>query len=57
MELGSLVALADGLRLGQLDEVLGRDGNGLAEDADLNGSNRNSADLDIEENLGFKKRI
>ena len=51
VELGSLVALADGLGLGQLDEVLGRDGNGLSEDADHNGSDRNSADFDVEENL------
>ena len=51
VELGSLVALTDGLLLGQLDEVLGRDGNGLSEDADHNGSDRNSADFDVEENL------
>ena len=51
VELGSLVALTDGLLLGQLDEVLGGDGNSLAEDADLNGSGRNAANFDVEEDL------
>ena len=54
VELGSLVALTDGLLLGQLDEVLGGDGNSLAEDADLNGSGRNSANFDVEEDLKWK---
>jgi len=54
VELGSLVALTDGLLLGQLDEVLGGDGNSLAEDADLNGSGRNAANFDVEEDLKWK---
>ena len=40
-----------GSHLGHLDEVLGCDGDGLAEDPDHNGSDRNSADLDVKENL------
>ena len=54
VELGSLVALTDGLLLGQLDEVLGGDGNSLAEDADLNGSGRNAANFYVEEDLKWK---
>ncbi len=51
VELRSLVSLANGLLLGQLDEVLGGDGDGFAEHADDDGAHRNAADFDIEEDL------
>ena len=54
VELGSH---AEGL--GQLGDVLGCDGDGLAEDPDHHGSDRNSADLDVKENLvsGFRSNV
>ena len=51
MELGSLVTLTRLLVLGRLDEVLGGDGNDLAEDAELDGAGRNTSNVNVKKDL------
>ena len=57
MELGSLVALANDLLLGQLDEVLGGLWDGLAEDAELNGAGRHTSNLNVKKYLKVKINV
>ena len=55
VELWSLVTFSNILVLGQFDEVLGGDGDGLTEDAQLNGAYRLTSNLNVEKDLKTKK--